>query len=139
MPEIGTTNLLYFGVAVVVILLVFMLLNLVSRRNRTVDDRIQRVVHSRSLGSQSDIGPTTATPGLEKVQDLISKAQMFSGALMPKTELEQNTLKLRLANAGFRNEKALSIYIGIKTITLIALAVIPGIALAMWKLFPFDY
>jgi tight adherence protein C len=126
------------GIAVFTVLLVFMLLNLISRRNRSVDERIQRVVQSRGT-SQYDVAPVSTSPGMEKVQELISKAQVFSGALMPKTELEQNSLKLRLAHAGFRSDKALPVYLGIKAISLVLLAVIPGIAIAAWKLFPFDY
>jgi tight adherence protein C len=137
--NISMADLLPFFITVGVILLVFMLLNFISRRNRAVDERIQRVVRARPGQSQADIAPPGASPGLEKVQDLISKAQVFSGALMPKTELEQNVLKLRLANAGFRNEKAVSVYLGIKMISLVVLTVIPAFILVPTKLFPYSY
>lgn len=137
--NITLASLYPFFITVAVILLVFMLLNFISRRNRSVDERIQRVVRSRPGQSQSDLEPPGAGPGFERVQDLISKAQVFSGALMPKSELEQNVLKLRLANAGFRNEKAVSVYLGIKMVSLVVLTVIPAIILVPMKLLPYDF
>ncbi len=125
--------------AAVVVGVVFIVLNLISNRNRMVDDRMKRVMSARPGASQADLAPPSEAGGMEKVQDLISKAQVFSGALMPKTELEQNVLKLRLANAGFRSEKAVSVYLGIKFLTFVLLAVIPAFIIVPMKLFPYSF
>lgn len=47
-------------------------------------------------------------------------APALSKALEPKTELEQNELKIRLANAGFNNPKAPQLYLAIKFAALLA-------------------
>ena len=38
--------------------------------------------------------------------------------MMPQTELEQNDLKIKLANAGFRSDAAPMVYSGIRMVTL---------------------
>src|SRR5918997_1148703 len=42
-------------------------------------------------------------------------APSLSKALQPKTELEQNKLKIRLANAGYNNPGAPQIFLAVKT------------------------
>ncbi len=46
-------------------------------------------------------------------------APALSKALKPKTELEENNLKVRLANAGFQSPNAATFYLAIKTCFLI--------------------
>ena len=46
-------------------------------------------------------------------------AKALAGPLMPKTEMEQSQLKVKLANAGFRSESAANVYLGLRFITLI--------------------
>ena len=45
-------------------------------------------------------------------------APTLSQALAPKTDLERNELKLRLANAGFNKPNAASIFLAVKLILL---------------------
>src|SRR5262249_22114952 len=52
-------------------------------------------------------------------------APALSQALAPKTDLERNELKLRLANAGFNNPSAASIFLAVKLIML-AIGLIGG-------------
>ncbi len=47
-------------------------------------------------------------------------AKALSGPLMPQTELEQSELKIKLANAGFRSDSAVAVYLGLRFVTLIA-------------------
>jgi tight adherence protein C len=47
-------------------------------------------------------------------------APALSKALQPKTELEQNELKVRLANAGFSHPAAAEVFLAIKTACLLA-------------------
>lgn len=51
-------------------------------------------------------------------------APALSHALQPKTELEQNELEIRMANAGFNNPKAPQLYLAIKFTALICGALI---------------
>jgi tight adherence protein C len=55
----------------------------------------------------------------ERFQGVMDTAKALAGPLMPKTELEQSQLKVKLANAGFRSESAVNVYLGLKFITLI--------------------
>lgn len=57
---------------------------------------------------------------LEKAAPTLSKA------LQPKTELEENKLKVRLANAGYTSPTAPQLYLAIKVATMIAGALIGG-------------
>jgi tight adherence protein C len=53
-------------------------------------------------------------------------APALSRALEPKTELEQNALRIRLANAGFNNPEAPQLYLAIKFSMLIVGALVGG-------------
>src|SRR5262249_5192871 len=52
----------------------------------------------------------------ERFQGLADTAKALSGPLMPQTELEQSRLKIKLANAGFRSESAVSVYLGLRLV-----------------------
>jgi tight adherence protein C len=74
------------------------------------------------------------------MQGILEKAVAFSKPLMPKTELEQSRLRVRLANAGFRSEKSASIYLGVKFVFFLLLVAtgafifIPTQGLSLWSL-----
>lgn len=57
---------------------------------------------------------------------LEAAAPALSMALKPKTELEQNQLKVKLANAGYPNEQASQLYLAIKFSMLIFGALLGG-------------
>lgn len=59
-------------------------------------------------------------------------APALSKALQPKTELEQNALKVRLANAGFLNPEAPQIYLATKLSTMV-LGLVLGGGIGAWK------
>lgn len=63
-------------------------------------------------------GPGKKTDAMTKMLEKASPA--LAKPLQPKSELEVSQLKQRLAHAGFRNEAAPSIYLGLKFIGLIA-------------------
>lgn len=54
----------------------------------------------------------------ERFQGVVETAKALSGPLMPQTELEQNQLKVRLANAGFRSDSAVAVYLGLRIASL---------------------
>ncbi len=63
---------------------------------------------------------------------LEAAAPALSKALQPKTELEQNQLKIRLSNAGFNSIAAPQLYLAIKFSMLIAGALLGG-GIGLWK------
>jgi tight adherence protein C len=112
---------------------VWMVLSWLARRSESrVEDRLTRL--SRAA-SQAEI-QLTQTPSSKsslpniKMQELLQKAAAFSKPLMPKSEFEQNKLRLKLAHAGFRQESAVPVFIGLKFLSLLAGAVL-GAAIFM--------
>jgi tight adherence protein C len=101
---------------------IWIVLSAISSRNSRAEKRLDRF----NKGPQA-VEPPDAADGrakYESMQGILEKAMAFSKPLMPKTELEQNALKVKLANAGFRSEKAVSVYMGIKFIFLIVMALL---------------
>ena len=68
-------------------------------------------------------GPKLATKG-DKFQGIADMAKAMSDPMMPKTELEESKLKVKLANAGFRGEAALAVYSGIRLASLVVAALV---------------
>lgn len=78
-------------------------------------------------------------PGLRKRKqdrpcgdDRTSRTPAMSKALEPKTELEANELKIRLANAGFNNPKAPQLYLAIK-FTALLIGALLGLSFGMLR------
>ena len=59
-------------------------------------------------------------------------AKALSGPLMPQTELEQSELKIKLANAGFRSDSAVAVYLGLRFAVLIGFLLL-GLAIFLPK------
>jgi tight adherence protein C len=92
---------------------VWSILSLLSNRNSRAQDRLDRISRPASLAEIED-------PRLkkERFQGMMEVAKNLSSPLMPQSEGEQSELRNRLANAGFRSESAVSIYLGIRFATL---------------------
>jgi len=111
--------LMFAGICVVV----WIILSRLSARNaRSVEDRLDQISRPQST-SEVDIIQKEKTT-YESMQGLIDKAMALSKPLMPKTEMEQSALKIKLANAGFRGEHAVSTFLGIKFISMVAMALV---------------
>lgn len=96
------------------------------------DRAIERLEELRNSGTR---GGGDAARGAPKsgVSGMIEKAApALSKALESKSELEQNALKVRLANAGFQNPKAAQMYLALKFSAMIAGALLGG-GYGMWK------
>lgn len=92
-----------FGMVIVgVIAVVNKLSSDKSRANERLDEL--RNPHLRNGGDEGN----SASSLLEKAAPTLSKA------LTPKSELEENQLKVRLANAGYNSENAPSIFLSLK-------------------------
>jgi tight adherence protein C len=89
---------------------VWSILSLISQRNSKATDRLARLSRPASLADMED----PAVQKQERFHGLKETAKALSAPLMPQTELEQNNLKVRLANAGFRSDSATSIYLGLR-------------------------
>ena len=100
---------------------IWAMLSLISQRNSRAQERLARLSRPQSL---ADIDLNQATKKDEKFQGVADAAKALSSPLMPHTELEQSALKVHLANAGFRSESAMSVYLGIRFATLIAFAIL---------------
>lgn len=113
---------------------IWAVLSMISNRNSRAAERLSRLSRPKSLGDFED--PTRQKS--ERLAGLLETAKALSSPLMPQSELEQNALKMRLANAGFRSDTAPMVYSGLRVACLaIALIVsaavfIPGRPLG-WK------
>ncbi|HZY86434.1 MAG TPA: type II secretion system F family protein [Gemmataceae bacterium] len=93
---------------------IFAVLSLISNRNSRAQERLERISRPASLAEIED-------PKLkkERFQGVMETAKALSGPLMPQTELEQSELRIKLANAGFRSDSAVAVYLGLRFVTLI--------------------
>jgi tight adherence protein C len=114
--------LLVFGALVAGI---FSVLSLLSSRNSRAQERLERISRPASLAEIEE--PKSK---MDRFQGVMETAKALSGPLMPQTELEQSELRIKLANAGFRSESAVAVYLGLRLATLIAFTVL-GIAIAL--------
>lgn len=90
-------------------------LSMISNRNSQAMDRLSRLSRPTSLAEIED--PLKAGQN-NKFQGLTDAVKSISKPLMPQGEVEQNALKTKLANAGFRSDAAPMIYSGIRLVSL---------------------
>src|SRR5262245_26263730 len=99
---------------------VFGVLTMISNRNSRAAERLDRLSRPHSLTEIED--PTK--PRKERFAGVLETAKALSKPLMPQTELEQSELKIKLANAGFRSDSAVPVYLGIRFGTFILFAIV---------------
>ena len=111
---VGQTEVIYVGIFGAFVFGVWSVLSFLSNRNSKAAERLDRLSRPGSVADMED-------PKLnkERFQGVMDTAKALAGPLMPKTELEQSQLKVKLANAGFRSESAVNVYLGLKFITLL--------------------
>src|SRR5687767_10203773 len=80
---------------------IWAVLSMISKRNSQAQDRLSRLSRPQSLVDIED--PLKGGNG-GKLQGLTDAVKSISKPLMPQTEPEQNALKNKLANAGFRSD-----------------------------------
>jgi tight adherence protein C len=98
---------------------VFAVLTTISNRNSRAAERLERISRPASLAEIED-----PRQKKERFQGVMETAKALSRPLMPQTELEQSQLRIKLANAGFRSDSAVSVYLGIRFATLVSFALI---------------
>jgi tight adherence protein C len=114
--------LLVFGALVAGI---FSLLSLLSNRNSRAVERLDRLSRPASLAEIED--PKAKK---DRFQGVMETAKALSGPLMPHSELEQSELKIKLANAGFRSDSAVAVYVGLRVGTLLLFTIL-GLAFSL--------
>ena len=93
----------------------FWLLSLISQRNSQAEDRLERIGRPKSL-AELEINDRESKNRFRGLRDQLSK---FGAAMEPQSDLEKNSLKVTLANAGFRHESAPAIYQGLRVACLL--------------------
>ncbi len=130
---VGVADLIPLLVFAGIVLGIWSILSMISQRNSKAAERLSRISRPQSLAEIED--PKLAKK--ERFQGVVDTAKAFSKPLMPKTELEQNQLKIRLANAGFRSDSAVAVYLGIRVASL-AFFFVLGLAIFL-PLYNFEF
>src|SRR5262245_25720964 len=107
----------------------WVLLGMVADRPLTAEDRLRRL-----LDPSAGQGATEASVSKkqEKFQAKVAAAAGKLGqSLRPSNEAELGKIRLKLLNAGFRQEQAVAVFYGIKVMTLLIGAAVAFPPLAM--------
>src|SRR5947209_5005972 len=99
---------------------VFAVLSMLSNRNSRAQQRLDRLARPASLAEIEDPKVTKK----DRFHGIMETAKAFSAPLMPQSELERSELKVKLANAGFRGDSAVSVYLGLRFATFLAFALV---------------
>ncbi|MCI0641400.1 MAG: type II secretion system F family protein [Gemmataceae bacterium] len=94
---------------------IWAVLSMISSRNSRAMERLSRLSRPQSLADLED--PTRNKD--DRFAGILETAKALSSPLMPHTELEQNALKTKLANAGFRSDAAPMVYSGLRLVCLL--------------------
>lgn len=96
----------------------FWVLGLISRRNSLAEERLERIGRPKSL-VEIEMDTQSSRQRFGNVKEAFAKV----GDAMGQSELEKNGLRVRLMNAGFRSETAVSVYQGLRLICLVVFLV----------------
>src|SRR5438045_1013406 len=106
----------------------WLVLTAVSNRNSQAEERLERLGRPKSL-AEIDISKRESEKR-ERFSGLKKTVEDFGAVLEPNNELEKNSLKIRLANAGFRSESAPAVFRGMRLAAL-ALIGVPALLTAL--------
>lgn len=106
------TIFLPYAIFGAIVAFIWFLYSLTGNKQERVDERLEDI---------RDPGRRLKEANNDGMSGMLSKAApALSKALQPKTELEESTLKIRLANAGFNGPNAPQVYLAIKFSAMIA-------------------
>ncbi len=94
----------------------FWVLSMISGRNSQAEDRLDRIGRPKSL-VDIEMSQAESRGRFKGLKDAFSN---LGGVMEPNTELEKNSIRIKLANAGFRSENAAGVYQGIRVVCLVA-------------------
>jgi tight adherence protein C len=118
---LSAAELLPLVVCVGIMAATFMLLSAISNRNSQAEERLERIGRPKSLVDME-------VSALESRQRFAGLKEAFSNlgsAMEPQNELEKNSLRVELANAGFRHESAPAVFQGVRLASL-AMFLVPA-------------
>jgi tight adherence protein C len=116
----------------------FWVLTMLSKRNSLAEDRLDRIGRPKSL-ADLDLNNESR----QKFAGLKEAFSNLGASMQPQSDLEKNTLRVKLANAGFRSESAPAVYQGLSLACLVGLTLpaaigclaVYGFTLsALWKI-----
>jgi tight adherence protein C len=93
-------------------------LSLISQRNSQAEDRLDRIGRPKSLAEieiSNQQGKSGGMAGMKKTLEGLG-----AGMAGSQSDLEKNSLRVKLANAGFRSETAPAIFQGLRLACLVA-------------------
>ena len=118
---VGIADLIPLFVFAGIVFAIWSVLSMISNRNSRSLERLARLSRPQSLAELED--PRNLAKK-EKYQGLLDTAKAMSAPLMPQGQAEQNALKTKLANAGFRSDAAPMVYGGVRFACLITFFVV---------------
>jgi tight adherence protein C len=108
---------------------VFWVLSFLSKRNSNAEERLDRIGRPKSL-MELELAQGESKQKFAGLKDAFSKLGV---SMQPKSDLEKNGLRVKLANAGFRSESAPTFYLGLRLVCLAAIAIPAAITcIAIW-------
>lgn len=110
-----SNELIPIGVFILIMGGTFWMLQLISQRNSVAEERLERLGRPKSL---ADLDMNVQESG-QRFAGLKKAFEGLGASMEPQSELEKNSLKVKLANAGFRSESAASIYQGLRVASLL--------------------
>lgn len=121
-------DLLPVMVFVTIVAGVFWLLSAISTRNSQAEERLERIGRPKSL-VEIEMSQAESRGRFAGLKDAFSS---LGGAMDNGNEAEKNSLKIRLANAGFRSENAAAVYQGMRVVSL-AVFLLPALFFFLLK------
>ncbi len=100
------------------------LLDMLATSKPRAEERLDEFKNPRARRRDEDNSPTKKSAKMTQV--LAAASPAFAKPLQPKNEAEVGKLKSRLTQAGFRNESAVSIYLGLKFAALMVGVMVGG-------------
>jgi len=99
----------------------WLMLSLINNRNSSkAEQRLERIGRPKSL-AEIDLASGKASD--ERFSGLKATMSNLGSALEPQSDLEKSSLKIKLANAGFRSESAAAVYHGLRMLSLLSFTV----------------
>ena len=92
------------------------LLSLISQRNSQSEDRLDRIGRPKSL-ADIEISANPKSGGMTGMKKTLEG--LGTGMAASQSDLEKNSLRVKLANAGFRSESAPAIFQGLRLASLL--------------------
>ncbi len=111
---ISADDVLPVVVFVGIVAAAFWLLSLISKRNSLAEDRLDRIGRPKSL-VDLEMSQNASRDRFNGLKDMFTK---LGANMQPKSDLERDGIRVKLANAGFRSESATAVFQGIRLASL---------------------